>query len=461
MAMKLHLTILFLLMAISTCYALSLNENIDVYGKGGLYASTNSMNAKDSLDGIGEQSYVRSMDMGKESDYFESQYKCTNGTPRNNNSSNYYYVFGKSPGETKHFITVRYNQSLESSASVATNDNVFVTEYKIKSDDAKLSETLSTIEGPNTIIRAESKVDGNFSLSSSASEDEERWDGYSLDGEVLKLNSVKMSGERGVKDRASKSPELILDGGYQISSQDEAANLTREGNRLAKIGDYASAIIYFDRALELDKDSKSSAVTWNNKGVALNEMGRYAEAEKAYSEALRRSPNYKKAIVNSAANHIDLGKVDDAIIALDEAINKYSDYGEAWYYKGNALTELGKYGEALNAFNESLRLDKSNAEAWYSRGDLLYVLATTEYGNSYVMLLEARASLNNSMVLNPSLLPKVVGYIDSKINPKLPNGGEGLLAVTPSPVAPVNPDGGAGTLTVTPSPIKPSPFGDF
>ncbi|MDD4651018.1 MAG: tetratricopeptide repeat protein [Methanothrix sp.] len=459
--MKLHLTILFLLMAISTCYALSLNENIDVYGRGGLYASTNSMNAKDSLNSIGEQSYVRSMDMGKESDYFESQYKCTNGTPRNNNSSNYYYILGKSPGETEHFITVWFNQSLESSASVANNDDVFVTEYKIKSNDAKLSETLSTVEGPNTIIRAESKVDGNLSLSSSASENEERWDGYSLDGEVLKLNSVKMSGERGVRDRATKSPELILEGGYQISPQEEAANLTREGNRLAENGDYASAIIYYDSALKLDKDSKSSAVTYNEKGVALNYLGRYAEAEEAYSEALRRSPNYRIAMINSAGNQIDLGKADDALNVLDMAIKKYPDYGEAWYYKGNALIELGKYAEALNAFNESIRLDKSNAEAWYSRGDMIYVLATTKYGGSHAMLQEAMNSLNTSKELNPSLGPDVVGYINDKIIPKLSAGGSVSLAVPPSPATPANPDGEAGTPAVTPQPAKPSPFGDF
>jgi tetratricopeptide (TPR) repeat protein len=440
-------------MTISTGYALSLNENIDVYGVGGLYANTNSMNAKDAIDSTGEQSYVRSMDMGQESDYFESQYKCTNGTPRNNNSSNYYYVSGKSFIETQHFISVRYNQSLESLASVARNGNVFVTDYKIKSDEGKLSETLSTKEGPNTIVRAESKIDGNFSLSSSASEEENRWDGYSLDGIALKMDSVKMSGERGVRDRASKIPELILDGGYQITPQDEAANLTREGNRLANSGDYANAIIYFDQALKLDKESKSSAVTWNNKGVALNRLGRYTEAEKAYAEALRRSPNYRMALVNSAANQLSLGKIDEASGTLDKAIEKYPDYGEAWYYKGSALIELGKYGDALNAFNESARLDGNNAEAWYSRGDMLYVLATTKYNNSCGMLQEAMKSLNKSMVINSALESDVIAYITDKINPKLTNCGAGTPIVTKPPI-PV-------TETTEIDSPKPSSFGDF
>jgi Flp pilus assembly protein TadD len=451
--MKLWLTVLLLLLTISTSFALSLTENIDVYGVGGLYAKTNSMNAQDTVDSVGEQSYVRSMDMGSEEDYFESQYKCTNGTTRNNNSSNYYYVSGDSFIETQHFVSVRYNQSLESLASVARNGNVFVTNYKIKSSNGKLREMLSNKEGPNTIVRAEAKIEGNFSLSSSASEEEERWDGYGLDGIALKMNSVKISGERGVRDRASKIPELILDGGYQITPTEEAANLTREGNRLADSGNYAKALIYFDQALKLDKESKSSAVTWNNKGVALNHLSRYTEAEEAYGQALRRSPNYRIALVNSAANQLSLNKTDEALSTLNRAIENYPDYGEAWYQKGRVLIEFGKYGDALDAFNESTRLDGNNAEAWYSRGDLLYVLATTKYGNSPIMLREAKKSLNKSVVINPAFEPDVIEYIKNKITPKL-GGGADTSIVTEPLITPV-------TEPNEIDPPKPSPYGDF
>ena len=55
-----------------------------------------------------------------------------------------------------------------------------------------------------------------------------------------------------------------------------------EGNQLGQAGNYAEAIKAFDEALKINIQF---AEAWNNKGIALNNLGRNDEAIKALDEA--------------------------------------------------------------------------------------------------------------------------------------------------------------------------------
>jgi serine/threonine protein kinase/predicted RNA polymerase sigma factor len=65
------------------------------------------------------------------------------------------------------------------------------------------------------------------------------------------------------------------------------------------------------------------AHAWNNKGYALNALGRHEEALTAYDEAIRLNPEYR----------------------------------EAYYNKGVALEQVGRYEEALLAYKKAQELD--------------------------------------------------------------------------------------------------------
>lgn len=58
---------------------------------------------------------------------------------------------------------------------------------------------------------------------------------------------------------------------------------------------YEEAIIDYDKAIELNP---YIAVTYNNKGVALNKCGKLAEAIKCFEQALEIDPEYTKAMEN-------------------------------------------------------------------------------------------------------------------------------------------------------------------
>jgi tetratricopeptide (TPR) repeat protein len=52
---------------------------------------------------------------------------------------------------------------------------------------------------------------------------------------------------------------------------------------------------YYDNALEIDPNH---AATWNNKGAALNELGKYNEAIECFDKALEIEPKYANAWLN-------------------------------------------------------------------------------------------------------------------------------------------------------------------
>ncbi len=140
-------------------------------------------------------------------------------------------------------------------------------------------------------------------------------------------------------------PQLELEGGYETSPQEDAASLTREGNKLYKSGNYKDSLAYFDKALEQDQNSANSAVTWNGKGTVLSELGRYLDADEAYDKAIRLNPNYIDAMVGRAMNLLEINetkRTKQALDILEGAIGQYHDNEDAWYQKGLALEALGK-----------------------------------------------------------------------------------------------------------------------
>jgi tetratricopeptide (TPR) repeat protein len=121
---------------------------------------------------------------------------------------------------------------------------------------------------------------------------------------------------------------------------------------------------------------------WNNKGVALKNLGKYDEAIEAFDRAIRLDPNdaptwsYKGNAFNSQ------GKYDEAIKAYDEAIRLDPNYTDAWYNKGSALGRQGKYDEAIKCLDEAIRLDPNRASAWYNKGTALKLLGETSESNA-------------------------------------------------------------------------------
>lgn len=140
---------------------------------------------------------------------------------------------------------------------------------------------------------------------------------------------------------------------YHVDSYEQLAFVYAYlGNPLAEL--------YFDNALSVDS---SNVQMWYNKGMYLQGLERYADAEKCYEAMLRRDKfnqfaNYNLGYLNWLNQEYEM-----AANYFSDAIYTNSEYGDAYFARGLCFKELGNIPQARVDFQSALRLDEANTEA--------------------------------------------------------------------------------------------------
>jgi Tfp pilus assembly protein PilF len=111
------------------------------------------------------------------------------------------------------------------------------------------------------------------------------------------------------------------------------------------------------------------------RGVALQEAGRFAEAIKAYDEAIQTGSNYLVAYNNRGAAFGALKQYERAIPDFDLAIQLNPKYTEAYCNRGAAFGALKQYARAIKDFDTAIQIDPKYARAY---NNLAWLLATAE-----------------------------------------------------------------------------------
>jgi tetratricopeptide (TPR) repeat protein len=184
---------------------------------------------------------------------------------------------------------------------------------------------------------------------------------FSMDKDLLQLESMQACWERGKEeDYLALTPEArrrefvriqgLIDEDEQTPEQ--KAELFFEQALLYRFAEeYAKAIASYDKALEIKPDYHEA---WNNRGYALDNLGRLEEAIASYDKALEIKPDCHEAWNNLGYALDNLGRLEEAIASYDKALEIKPDYHEAWNNRGYALDNLGRLrGDRL--LRQSLR----------------------------------------------------------------------------------------------------------
>jgi tetratricopeptide (TPR) repeat protein len=99
---------------------------------------------------------------------------------------------------------------------------------------------------------------------------------------------------------------------------------------------------------------------WNNKGVALDNLGKYQEAIECYDKAIQINHKFPLFLVNRGIALRKLERYDKAILCLDEFIRLNPTASAMWDNKGNLLNIIGRYEEAIECYDKSL----SSKQQW-------------------------------------------------------------------------------------------------
>ncbi|MSQ22094.1 MAG: tetratricopeptide repeat protein [Dehalococcoidia bacterium] len=101
---------------------------------------------------------------------------------------------------------------------------------------------------------------------------------------------------------------------------------------------------------------------WDVYGYTLFQAGRYAEALKAYQEAIQLRPDYSEAHYDRGVVLIQLGRHQEALEAFEKAIQLSPDDPTAHNNRGVTLGQLGRHQEALAALETAYPLRRTTSE---------------------------------------------------------------------------------------------------
>ena len=124
----------------------------------------------------------------------------------------------------------------------------------------------------------------------------------------------------------------------------------------------------YDKAIALKPDD---AVAHNNRGAALRDLKRPAEAIASYDKAIALKPDYADAHYNRGNALMDLKRPAEALASYDKAIALKPEFAGAHSNRGNALRDLKRSAEALASYDKAIALKPDFAEAYSNRGNAL------------------------------------------------------------------------------------------
>lgn len=112
----------------------------------------------------------------------------------------------------------------------------------------------------------------------------------------------------------------------------------------------------------------------NDKGIALDEIGKHEEAIKAYDRALKLDTNNIEALFNKGETLGIIGKHEEAIKYFNIILKIDPDDAETLYEKGVNLKKLGEHEQAIKYFDKALQLDPDDTDAQKGKEEILSMI---------------------------------------------------------------------------------------
>lgn len=131
------------------------------------------------------------------------------------------------------------------------------------------------------------------------------------------------------------------------------------------------AIDDFTHALALDPQRLPA---YNNRGNALNLLGRYEDAITDFQHALELDPDYAPAHLGLSTALRSLKRYDEALAAADAGLVLRPDLPHLHISRAQILQSLGRAAEALEEYERGIQLDPRDARYHLLRADMYFEL---------------------------------------------------------------------------------------
>jgi tetratricopeptide (TPR) repeat protein len=152
--------------------------------------------------------------------------------------------------------------------------------------------------------------------------------------------------------------------------------------------DADAALALYDNLLA---DAPNSPKLWNERGVAVHQTGKFAEAAENYRHALEADPRYSIAHNNLGVALYHAGERERAVDAFRDALSANAGFVKARLNLGLLLTKSHRFQLALEAYRQVLVTEPESPLAWNGIGLVLGELRKFDDArNAFARAIQAR-----------------------------------------------------------------------
>lgn len=120
---------------------------------------------------------------------------------------------------------------------------------------------------------------------------------------------------------------------------------------------YIKGLKYYDEAIKFNPNNTAA---WNNKGIALAELGNYTGSIFCFEKAISINSSLAAAYCNEGASLDNMGNHTQALGFYDNATVLDPLLAEAWYNKAKTLAlDLNQLSDAKECYNKAAKIKAS------------------------------------------------------------------------------------------------------
>jgi len=155
---------------------------------------------------------------------------------------------------------------------------------------------------------------------------------------------------------------------YYFLEFQKGTEFYREGYAAEQHEDHDAAIEKLSQALKYKLTKNDLAETYSSRGAAYRSKGKFEEAARDFSEAIRLYPNWAYAYFARGWTYQLKGDPDKAIPDYQEAIRYDRNYGWSYYDRGLLYLRRQQWDSAIADFDEAIRCLPNNIDPLLARG---------------------------------------------------------------------------------------------
>ena len=139
----------------------------------------------------------------------------------------------------------------------------------------------------------------------------------------------------------------------QKNKRSAAQSLYSQGLGILSRDDFARALPYFEKAVEIDSNY---AEAWYQAGFCYGMLGKHVDALKASRRAAQIRPDWAETYLNIGASSFALGQFKEAVDAYRQVVKLDESNAEAQYALGLSLGKLNRTDEEILAYKRALAI---------------------------------------------------------------------------------------------------------